>query len=119
MTSLKSEFSHNIIIELGFKNIITNNKEKLEKFNNFTFFGEITFSTNKINSTNTYFEIYCRISSLEKLDDIDKCEIEIIFKDITRSKIYEEQKLEIKYKTVFLSKVAHEFKNPLISIVEL
>lgn len=119
MTSLKSEFSHNIINELGFKNIITNNKEKLEKFNNFTFFGEITFSTNKINSTNTYFEIYCRISSLEKLDDIDKCEIEIIFKDITRSKIYEEQKLEIKYKTVFLSKVAHEFKNPLISIVEL
>ena len=83
MTSLKSEFSHNIINELGFKNIIKNNLEKLEKFNNFTFFGEITFPTNnKINSTNTYFEIYCRISSLEKLDEIDKCEIEIIFNDI-------------------------------------
>lgn len=120
MTSLRSEFSHNFINKIGFKNIITNNIEKLEKFNNFTFFGEITFPTNnQINSTNTYFEIYCRISSLEKLDDIDKCEVEIIFNDITRSKTYEEQKLEIKYKTVFLSKVAHEFKNPLISIVEL
>lgn len=44
---------------------------------------------------------------------------EIIINDITRIKTYENKNAEFKYKTIFLSKVAHEFKNPLICIVEL
>jgi signal transduction histidine kinase len=44
---------------------------------------------------------------------------EFIFNDITRSKQIEQNNAEIKYKTLFLSKVAHEFKNPLLCISEL
>jgi signal transduction histidine kinase len=44
---------------------------------------------------------------------------EFIFNDITRSKLIEEKNAEFKYKNLFLSKVAHEFKNPLLCICEL
>jgi signal transduction histidine kinase len=46
-------------------------------------------------------------------------EFEFIFMDITNTKISERKNAELKYKTKFLSKIEHEFKNPLISIVEL
>jgi signal transduction histidine kinase/CheY-like chemotaxis protein len=48
---------------------------------------------------------------------IDK--YEFIFNDITRSKQIEQKNAEFKYKTLFLSKIAHEFKNPLLCISEL
>jgi signal transduction histidine kinase/CheY-like chemotaxis protein len=48
---------------------------------------------------------------------IDK--FEFIFNDVTRSKQIEEKNAEFKYKNLFLSKVAHEFKNPLLCICEL
>jgi two-component sensor histidine kinase/CheY-like chemotaxis protein len=48
---------------------------------------------------------------------IDK--YEFIFNDVTRSKLIEEKNAEFKYKNLFLSKVAHEFKNPLLCICEL
>jgi signal transduction histidine kinase/CheY-like chemotaxis protein len=44
---------------------------------------------------------------------------EFILNDITRSKQIEQNNAEIKYKTLFLSKIAHEFKNPLLCISEL
>jgi signal transduction histidine kinase len=44
---------------------------------------------------------------------------EFIFNDITRTKQIEQKNAEFKYKTLFLSKVAHEFKNPLLCIEEL
>jgi nitrogen-specific signal transduction histidine kinase len=44
---------------------------------------------------------------------------EFIFNDITRSKQIEQKNAEFKYKTLFLSKIAHEFKNPLLCISEL
>jgi nitrogen-specific signal transduction histidine kinase len=47
------------------------------------------------------------------------CEYDFIFNDITRSKQIEQKNAEFKYKTLFLSKVAHEFKNPLLCISEL
>jgi nitrogen-specific signal transduction histidine kinase len=46
-------------------------------------------------------------------------EFEFIFIDITNTKINERKSAELKYKTKFLSKIEHEFKNPLISIAEL
>ena len=51
-----------------------------------------------------------------------KCEgddIEFIFNDITRTKEFEHREYNIKIKNVFLTKIAHEFKNPLISLSEL
>ena len=50
---------------------------------------------------------------------IIKLLLNLYFNDVTRSKIIEEARAQIKYKTLFLAKVAHEFKNPLIMIKEL
>jgi signal transduction histidine kinase len=44
---------------------------------------------------------------------------ELLFNDVTRVKFQEEENADFKYKTLFLSKVAHEFKNPLLCITEL
>jgi signal transduction histidine kinase len=44
---------------------------------------------------------------------------EFIFNDITRVKLKVQKHAELKYKTLFLSKIAHEFKNPLLCICEL
>jgi signal transduction histidine kinase len=44
---------------------------------------------------------------------------EFVFNDVTRSKQIEQKNAEFKYKTLFLSKIAHEFKNPLLCISEL
>ena len=45
--------------------------------------------------------------------------MEFIFNDISNIKRLEETNAELKFKTIFLSKVAHEFKNPLICISEI
>jgi two-component sensor histidine kinase len=60
------------------------------------------------------FEIHCRYNSSNP-----EAELEILYNDVTRTKTNEKHKAEYKYKTLFLSKVAHEFKNPLICISEL
>jgi nitrogen-specific signal transduction histidine kinase len=60
------------------------------------------------------FEIHCRYNPCNP-----EAELEILFNDVTRAKTKEKNKAEYKYKTLFLSKVAHEFKNPLICITEL
>lgn len=44
---------------------------------------------------------------------------QIIFDDITRTKSFEEKSAEFKFKNLLLAKIAHEFKNPLICIMEL
>jgi signal transduction histidine kinase len=46
-------------------------------------------------------------------------QLDIIMNNISRSKLFAKQNSEFKYKTLFLSKVTHEFKNPLICITEL
>jgi signal transduction histidine kinase len=60
----------------------------------------------------TYLEVFGRYY---KVSD----RYEFIFNDITRSKQIEQKNAEFKYKTLFLSKIAHEFKNPLLCISEL
>jgi hypothetical protein len=57
------------------------------------------------------FEIHCRYNSSNP-----EAELEILYNDVTRTKTNEKHKAEYKYKTLFLSKVAHEFKNPLIKL---
>ncbi len=46
-------------------------------------------------------------------------ELDLMLKDVSRTKWNEQKSAEFKYKTVFLSKIAHEFKNPIVSMCEL
>ena len=50
-------------------------------------------------------------------NDID--DVEFILNDITRIKEYEKKEYNVKMQNIFLTKIAHEFKNPLICIQEL
>jgi signal transduction histidine kinase len=81
---------------------------------NFFFLGTQNLQTSP--TTTVSLEIYGRCYSSNH-SVIDK--YEFIFNDITRSKLIEEKNAEFKYKNLFLSKVAHEFKNPLLCIGEL
>jgi signal transduction histidine kinase/CheY-like chemotaxis protein len=119
---------NNININELFNNIVFENKKindfdqietiLYEKYkevgDKFVFLG-----TNDIEVTPTSFinlEVFGRCySSSHGLVDRH----EFIFNDITRSKQIEQNNAEIKYKTLFLSKIAHEFKNPLLCISEL
>ncbi|MCQ2819337.1 MAG: ATP-binding protein [archaeon] len=60
----------------------------------------------------SYFEIYGRYYYSEEEGDT----LELIFNDITSTKIEEEKNHEIKYKSEVLAKICHEFKNPLICL---
>lgn len=93
--------------------------------NNFIFLGTKILETNCLDKDNNNkyetkeddnfaFELYCRYSNRNGDD-----EFEFIFNDVTRTKLIEEKNAEFKYKSIFLSKVAHEFKNPLVCISEL
>jgi signal transduction histidine kinase len=75
---------------------------------------ELNDSSTNGGISSTYFEIFCR---LVKNDSCD--EIELLFNDVTRTKILEKTNADFIYKSTFLSKVAHEFKNPLLYISEL
>jgi signal transduction histidine kinase len=81
---------------------------------NFFFIGTKYIETSP--TTAISLEVYGRCYSSHH-SVIDK--YEFIFNDITRSKLIEEKNAEFKYKNLFLSKVAHEFKNPLLCICEL
>jgi signal transduction histidine kinase/CheY-like chemotaxis protein len=59
-------------------------------------------------------EVFGRCTSSNH-NQIDR--YEFIFNDITRT--VEQKNAEFKYKTLYLSKIAHEFKNPLLCICEL
>jgi signal transduction histidine kinase/CheY-like chemotaxis protein len=58
-----------------------------------------------------YLEVYGRFYGEDNY--------EFIFKDVSKIKIIEEANLEFKFKSLYLSKIAHEFKNPLLCIGEL
>jgi nitrogen-specific signal transduction histidine kinase len=97
-----------------FVNEFKNEVAKLENFSSLVYIGELCLDS--LDETNdNYFEIFCRICKT----DFDKEEIVFLFKDITRSKLSEKYNAEIRYKTIFFSKIAHEFKNPLICMNEL
>jgi signal transduction histidine kinase len=77
---------------------------------NFMYLGEKEFRGNEEN----ILEIFCKLKIEEGEESID-----FLFNDVTRSRIDERKKAETKYKSTILSKIAHEFKNPLICISEL
>jgi hypothetical protein len=82
------------------------------KLNEFLLLGDITL-LNEENSR-VYFEVFGRIINLN-----DEEKFEFVFNDISRVKMNEQINAEFKYKSLFLSKVAHEFKNPILCITEL
>jgi signal transduction histidine kinase len=92
------------------KKILLQNPE----IHNFTLIGDKTI---EVDNSEFNFEIYCRYIDSKYQDDDD--ELEFLVNDVTRTRLIEKHHVEMKYKTLFLSKIAHEFKNPLICIVEL
>jgi signal transduction histidine kinase len=87
---------------------------ELDNSFNFIYIGEIHFDSSDSNSASD-FEIFCRTH----MNSSNERELNFVFIDITRSKLSEKIKTELKFKTLFFSKVAHELKNPLICINEL
>jgi signal transduction histidine kinase len=115
-----------VVLPFIFNEIITNTNENLtfkdalkliaeksfQNSNNFYFLGRANYLTNdEDNNAHLHFEVYGRCSRENSY--------EFIFNDISRVKIIEEANAEVKYKSLFLSKVAHEFKNPILCITEL
>jgi signal transduction histidine kinase len=84
---------------------------KIQGIKNFLLIGDISIP---FEGTEVNLEVHCRHRNSEK-----EGELEILFNDVTRTKLKEKQNAEFKYKSLFLSKIAHEFKNPLICISEL
>jgi nitrogen-specific signal transduction histidine kinase len=85
---------------------------------NFYFLGRASYNYNSNNGTpsSLYYEVYGRCLKENQSNDYT---YEFIFNDISKIKIIEESNAEIKYKSLFLAKVAHEFKNPILCITEL
>jgi signal transduction histidine kinase len=79
----------------------------------FQYLGNTYYEKAEKNKTKFSFEVYGR-----KTFNAGNT-YELLFKDITRAKQQEEINADFKYKTLFLSKVAHEFKNPVLCITEL
>jgi signal transduction histidine kinase len=85
--------------------------KQIPNIENFISIGDITIEHD---NSEINFEIQCRY-----FNSGHEGELEILFNDVTRTKSIENQNAEFKYKTLFLNKIAHEFKNPLICINEL
>ena len=68
-----------------------------------------------INETN-YYEVQIKIADSLNCDHLN---YEYIINDVSIIKISDEIKKEVKYKSLFLAKIAHEFKNPIITISNL
>jgi signal transduction histidine kinase/CheY-like chemotaxis protein len=80
--------------------------------NKFHYLGSTIFITD--NCSKIYFEVFGR-----RITEGEEDQFEFLFNDVTRVKQQEEANADFKYKTLFLSKVAHEFKNPILCITEL
>jgi signal transduction histidine kinase/CheY-like chemotaxis protein len=119
-------------IQLSLDNIFTDIQSEIFKIEDFNSVIQILLQNYSISGSNFFFlgtkdietstrgiinlEIHGRCYSSNH-SEVDK--YEFVFNDITRSKQIEEKNAEFKYKNLFLSKVAHEFKNPLLCIGEL
>lgn len=82
-----------------------------EEFHNFSRLATVPIS---ISSEKKYYEILMRINTI-----FTKPTFEYIINDVTKLKNSEDLKKDIKLKSLFLAKIAHEFKNPIITISNL
>lgn len=97
-----NNFIH-LLYQLHLNNINKSNER-------FQYIGRGEIITNK-NKNKFIYETLIRFETINKY--------QIIVNDITRARLYEQNKAEFHYKNLLLSKIAHEFKNPLICITEL
>jgi signal transduction histidine kinase len=117
-TKINEKFDENDGIKHNYPIQDSNNK-----INNFVLLGNKKFEFKEDDEEiEKIFEIsfrYYTNAENQTLEVNDFDHFEFIFNDVTRTKIMEEKNAEFKYKSLFLSKIAHEFKNPLICITEL
>jgi signal transduction histidine kinase len=66
-------------------------------------------------SSSQIYEIYCR----QLFTEVDGKEFTFVINDISKTRQKEQLNAEMRYKSLFFSKISHEFKNPLICISEL
>jgi signal transduction histidine kinase len=78
--------------------------------------GSCSISGMKINTI--HFDIQGRYYTTNQLEG-EGDNFDFMLNDISNVKVSEEINAEFRYKSMFLSKVAHEFKNPILSITEL
>ena len=102
------ELRENIDISSFFR-IIKEYSKKIPGISNFVLVGEKKV---EIDGIRQFYNIHMRYNCMGNKERID-----FVFNDNTQAR--EVQSTETKYKTIFFSKVAHEFKNPLICITEL
>lgn len=84
---------------------------KNEKFSSFNHLGVLTFKK----GINCKFQVLFRTKTL----DIGKSILEIMFNDVSEIVENEKEKAVVNSRSMYLSKIAHEFKNPITSIMEL
>jgi len=96
--NINNNVNNNLVINEN--NLYNNNNDTEQKRNEEDYF---------------YFEISIRYYINQDAEE----NFEILFNDVTKVKLKEKRNAEFKYRTVFFSKVAHEFKNPLICIIEI
>jgi signal transduction histidine kinase len=123
VSNLLKELINDIELNKSVKESISDNQPAVEaiidylRINTSTKFCVLGTNHLKISeNVSVYFEISARyyITSFNNEENI-----EFIFNDVSNIKNKEEVSAEFKYKTMFLSKVAHEFKNPILCITEL
>lgn len=125
---LDQDFKSNCAFEALSYYLVSSNEIKTEDLvkilqpfelqsNSFFLIGEKQYVYKEVENdiSSITFEIFCRIIKLNS----GQFEVEFLFKEVTQAKILENQKSEFQSKSIYLSKVAHEFKNPLLCIVEL
>lgn len=111
-SSLNSKFS----IERFFQVI-----RSLDQFKNFTYVGKVRFKNrvdikyNFEEILNKQYEILCRVIVHDNTDEF----LEIIFSDVSNVIKMEREKTISSCRSMYLSKIAHEFKNPIASLIEI
>jgi signal transduction histidine kinase len=124
----KTDFNMDIFLNEMKKFYLESNTQ-----DNFLFIGYKDFIMKEENSLTQRFQIFfrCHLQDNYSLNNnnseskilsyisLDQIEYEFIFNNITDIKLTEQKSAERKYKSTFLSKISHEFKNPLIGISEL
>jgi signal transduction histidine kinase len=70
---------------------------------------------NRTKDTEIFLDVFGRVSDNSQ----EKLEFDFVLNDVTDLAEKQKSFYEYRYKTTLLSKIAHEFKNPLISINEL
>jgi signal transduction histidine kinase len=83
--------------------------------NKFIPIGALNLKLDKAEGVIIHYEVFCRYTANKS----DERMVEFMFKNISQVMLQGQLNDEFKYKTLFLSKIAHEFKNPLLCITEL